>query len=120
MAFKKGTPAYEKMRAAKKVMMTERWADPEWRAKHARRHTGRKNTEETIAKMSAGQTAAWAKKPVGVCDICGETKPLNQDHNHVTGQLRGKLCMSCNTAIGHLRDNPVIIRSAADYLERWA
>jgi hypothetical protein len=83
-------------------------------------HRGRKNTPETIAKMSAGQTAAWARKPLGVCDICHELKPLNQDHDHVTGKQRGKLCMACNTVLGHMKDNPKILRDAADYLERWA
>ena len=109
-----------KMREAKRVAMIKQWADPAWRAKMLKSQIGRKNTPETIAKMSIGQTAAWARKQTGICDICGETRPLNQDHNHVTERVRGKLCMSCNTAIGHLKDNPVVLRSAADYLEKWA
>lgn len=57
------------------------------------------------------------------CAICGEPPTahygrLTLDHNHATGGVRGLLCHSCNVAIGHLRDNPTIARSAAEYLER--
>ena len=43
------------------------------------------------------------------CAICGETavgRRLSVDHNHQTGQIRGLLCVRCNAAIGHLREQP--------------
>lgn len=40
------------------------------------------------------------------------------DHNHVTGKVRGLLCWNCNVALGKFKDNPTILRKAADYLER--
>lgn len=52
--------------------------------------------------------------------ICGEEqkgKNLALDHSHATGTLRGCLCYRCNTAIGHMRDRPDLLRRAADYLE---
>jgi hypothetical protein len=58
------------------------------------------------------------------CEICGspETEShwgrLAVDHCHSTGKVRGLLCTACNTAIGHLRDSPEIIRKAAEYVER--
>lgn len=40
------------------------------------------------------------------------------DHDHATGKVRGMLCGRCNRAIGLLRDDPEIMRQAADYIER--
>jgi hypothetical protein len=57
----------------------------------------------------------------GVCAICGESNPsgrrLAVDHNHATGAVRKLLCATCNTALGQMRDNPDLLRKAADYLE---
>lgn len=39
------------------------------------------------------------------------------DHCHKTGKVRGLLCKTCNTGIGHLKDDPNILRSAINYLE---
>lgn len=60
------------------------------------------------------------------CDICkqperarrnGVVKLLALDHDHTTGAWRGVLCQRCNQAIGLLRDNPQLLRLAADYVE---
>lgn len=57
----------------------------------------------------------------GICAICGS--PLtarngHPDHNHKTGVVRGVLCKRCNCSLGLMKDNPVFLRTAADYLER--
>jgi len=64
----------------------------------------------------------------GVCAICeqpetanspwGEKKWLSVDHCHDSKAVRGLLCASCNHMLGHGRDNPDILRRAADYLEK--
>ena len=64
----------------------------------------------------------------GVCAICGQqsrtkhgngkTRKLAVDHDHETGEVRGLLCMACNRAMGLLKDNPRVLRRAADYLEQ--
>jgi hypothetical protein len=64
----------------------------------------------------------------GVCAICGrppasynnQNKSLAVDHVHATGQVRGLLCGRCNTAIGLLREDPVLAVGLADYLRKWA
>lgn len=38
------------------------------------------------------------------------------DHDHKTKKIRGILCMSCNTALGHFKDNPKLLRKAIGYL----
>lgn len=62
----------------------------------------------------------------GRCAICqtpapqADEKAFCVDHDHVTGAVRGILCRPCNSGIGHLRDEPAIIRAALAYLERKA
>lgn len=55
------------------------------------------------------------------CAICKQPntnkKRLAVDHCHTTGKVRGLLCTPCNLALGSMRDNPVLLRKAADYLE---
>jgi len=46
--------------------------------------------------------------------------PLSVDHCHATGRIRGLLCAKCNQAIGLMKDNPIFLRRAADYVERHA
>jgi len=38
------------------------------------------------------------------------------DHCHETGEIRGLLCPPCNKGLGHFRDNPKLLLSAAAYL----
>lgn len=59
------------------------------------------------------------KEQAGVCAICRGTcsKQLAADHNHETGKFRGLLCNNCNRGMGHLKDDPFILRRAAQYLE---
>lgn len=65
----------------------------------------------------------------GVCAICaqperdthsGKVKALAVDHHHETGAMRGLLCSGCNTGLGKLGDDPIRLRAAADYIERFA
>lgn len=63
----------------------------------------------------------------GRCAICERPENLGPglnrvilyvDHEHETGYMRGLLCHNCNTGIGQLRDNPELLRKAADYIEQ--
>jgi hypothetical protein len=61
----------------------------------------------------------------GKCDICEVTLQVSKgsgatahiDHNHVTGEVRGLLCMLCNQGLGLFRDNPELLINAAAYLD---
>lgn len=56
----------------------------------------------------------------GVCAICSEQSirlRLSVDHCHNTGKIRGLLCERCNTLLGRIKDNPMILLSAIIYLE---
>ena len=60
----------------------------------------------------------------GGCGICGKTEPggfANQwhvDHDHETGEVRGLLCMTCNTGCGMFGDDPECMEKAIAYLRR--
>lgn len=67
---------------------------------------------------------------LGLCAICSIPsgsersnnngyKSLSVDHDHKTGHVRGLLCSRCNKALGDLMDDPVLLRRAADYLEKY-
>jgi len=52
------------------------------------------------------------------CKICGvDERKLVVDHDHKTQKVRGLLCHSCNCAIGLLKDNVDVLKSAINYLE---
>lgn len=56
----------------------------------------------------------------GLCAICRRPERdgsrLAVDHCHTTGNVRGLLCMPCNTDIGKLQDSPEVLQSAIRYL----
>ena len=58
----------------------------------------------------------------GLCAICRGAEPKTPhgfwhvDHCHTRGDVRGLLCSSCNTGIGHFFDQPDVLIRAAEYL----
>lgn len=55
----------------------------------------------------------------GLCAICKEVpkKPC-VDHCHTTKKVRGILCVSCNMALGLLKDNLLHVQRMGEYLMR--
>lgn len=56
----------------------------------------------------------------GKCYLCGskDFRNLAVDHCHKTGRVRRLLCTSCNTGLGKFKDNPDLLRKAAEYVEQ--
>ena len=62
----------------------------------------------------------------GVCAIClqpetcvgkgNKVSRLCVDHDHVTEEIRGLLCRSCNLGIGKFKDKPEVLVLAIAYL----
>lgn len=60
----------------------------------------------------------------GKCLVCNKHQnELNQklavDHDHKTNQIRGLICCQCNRGIGYLQDDPILLRKAALYLDKF-
>ena len=76
--------------------------------------------------LTYSEVLEMREKQNNLCLICDEPgfmmndrvkSPLNVDHDHETGKVRGLLCHNCNRGLGLFADNPGRLRKAADYLE---
>ena len=57
----------------------------------------------------------------GKCKICGKErqegeKDFHIDHDHITGEYRGVLCLQCNHALGNIQDSPLHAIALCEYL----
>jgi hypothetical protein len=102
-------------RDALNAAWSEKWrTDPAFRERKisARRLKKYGLDAETYERMLAEQG--------GVCAYCRRkpTRWLCVDHCHATGVVRALLCDRCNIGVGHLGDDPVRMRRAADRIEQ--
>lgn len=87
-------------------------------------------------KMTPEQWQALLNRQNDVCAICGNKETIttkgkllrlaiDHDHNCCSGDktcgkcIRGLICSSCNNGIGRFKDNPALLRAAAEYIERY-
>jgi hypothetical protein len=53
----------------------------------------------------------------GRCAICDRSdQRLVVDHDHHSGAVRGLLCVTCNSGLGMLQDDPDLLDTARDYI----
>ncbi|MGW5397787.1 endonuclease VII domain-containing protein [Streptomyces sp. NPDC003952] len=71
--------------------------------------------------LGPGEYSTLFQEQGGKCAICRQSRQqrLSVDHDHKTGLCRGLLCRRCNNYLlaKGARDNPTILRNAADYLD---
>lgn len=52
----------------------------------------------------------------GLCAICKVAPAAHVDHDHATGAVRALLCFNCNGGLGQFKDDPAVLRAAAEYV----
>ncbi|WP_369333683.1 endonuclease domain-containing protein [Modestobacter altitudinis] len=67
--------------------------------------------------MSRSQVDQLRRAQSDRCAICGDQSPEHLDHDHGSGKIRSLLCQRCNFGLGLYRDDPELLRAAADYVE---
>lgn len=105
--------------------------DPEWRRAETRRIREYRKLHPDVVKNAAlkrkfgidiSTYERLLEEQNGACAVCkvefSGTVP-NVDHNHTTKAVRGLLCMSCNIALGHVKDSVEILESAVEYLNKY-
>lgn len=88
----------------------------EWTVKNRERR--RQWQRQFLYGLMPEQFDALMATQQGRCAICRDSADLHVDHDHNAGHVRGLLCDRCNHGLGHFRDSPTFLRSAAEYLER--
>lgn len=77
--------------------------------------------------MSEGDYQRLLEDQNYLCAICGkketwkrvsECVPLAVDHDHLTGKVRGLLCIRCNLLIGKAGDSPELLMRCIEYLTK--
>jgi len=100
-------------------MNAKRRGDPDYIARYQKQNL--KKYGLTVAELEAMIQAQGNR-----CSICNNspipgtgpaTKRLHIDHDHVTGENRALLCLNCNRGLGYFKDDPALLRAAADYLD---
>jgi hypothetical protein len=87
----------------------------------SRKHKKNRELTDTFG-ISLLEYEKLLKMQEGKCAICDgipqeNSNMLAVDHCHLTGKIRGLLCMRCNRAIGLFRDDPQLLRRSLEYLE---
>lgn len=81
--------------------------------------TPEKSREYHLKYQYGLTTDPLKENKTGICSICHEVKKLVIDHRHDgTKNMRGLLCVGCNSAIGKLKEDPTILQRAIDYINR--
>lgn len=114
------------------------WKEPidsDDKAEYARkwRNTNPEKAKNADLKKSYGITFKeynqMAHRQNNRCAICGQKETSTDrngaprlmpvDHCHKTGVIRALLCSQCNKALGGFKDDPVLLRKAAEYVEKY-
>ena len=111
----------EKTSSKDKALYAKLWRmrNPE-KAKNAdlKKHFG--ITLDEYCAMEAAQNGACAicGSKEEVLDKNGIPRKMPVDHCHKTNKIRALLCTPCNRALGLFKDDPDVLRKAADYVEK--
>jgi hypothetical protein len=79
-------------------------------------------TFDEYKTMLEGQRhkCAICNNPETAVDAKGAERFMAVDHCHKSGKIRALLCAACNKSLGGFKDDPKLLRKAAEYLEAHA
>jgi hypothetical protein len=108
---------------AAKEPLRKAWVEAAIRHELVKQHAARDPADQRrlrLYDLSVVEHRNLFAQQNGVCAICREAsdRGLYVDHCHRTGRVRALLCHHCNSAIGFLRESPLLARAAAMYLEQ--
>lgn len=102
----------------------KKWNDkirnnPELRVKY--RESARLKKIERVFGIAASDFNRMFEEQKGCCAICNKhqselKKSLAVDHCHRTGKVRSLLCGNCNTTLGLVGENLVVLQTMIEYL----
>ena len=77
----------------------------------------KKNRQKLYEQKQKRKIAKAGRPKPERCEIC-DKKPWRMvfDHDHKTGEFRGWICHGCNTALGHVKDDPGILWRLGAYI----
>lgn len=82
---------------------------------------GRRRHLKVRYGLSESEYEEMLEEQGGVCAICGkppsQSRHLDVDHNHETGEVRGLLCTKCNSEVGVV-ENSTRLHRLLRYLKR--
>jgi hypothetical protein len=92
--------------------------------RNERRLQGRERRQKAVYGLTLEEAKAIEAIQDGGC-ICAPWtnydgsggRSLSTDHDHKTGEVRGRLCKHCNDLLGRIKDDPTYFRLMIRYLE---
>ncbi|TFV70159.1 endonuclease [Blastococcus sp. CT_GayMR20] len=67
--------------------------------------------------ITAAEADHMLRNQGGMCAICRVAPAAHVDHDHATGAVRALLCFNCNGGLGQFKDDPDVLRAAAEYVQ---
>lgn len=94
------------------------------RRRDDRRLQSRARRQATVFGITLEEAKAIEAEQDGGC-ICAPwtnydgsgKRSLSTDHDHTTGQIRGRLCKHCNDLLGRVMDDPAYFYAMIEYLK---
>jgi hypothetical protein len=98
------------------------------RAKHRKEISNRRHNASILQRnygISLFEFEQMLEAQDNKCALCkepeqtirrGKVQLLSVDHDHITGKVRGLLCMQCNTTLGKVNDDIEFLTRMIAYL----
>jgi len=123
--------AYDTHRKKKDGFYVERWLIKEAHERKKKNNNKRRYPEyqrnwhlEKTYQLTSVNYKKLLKEQKGKCKICGTTAPgkkrdtFSVDHCQQTNQIRGLLCIKCNSLLGQANDDIAVLEKAILYLKQ--